>query len=49
MVSNLKVVINNKEIRKEKSTNFLGVILDSNLTRELHIQKSVTRLVPVYL
>jgi hypothetical protein len=37
LVSNLKVVISNKEIRKEKSTNFLGVILDSNLTSELHI------------
>jgi hypothetical protein len=37
LVSNLKVVINNKEIRKEKSTNFLPVIIDSNLTWELHI------------
>jgi hypothetical protein len=44
LVSNLKVVINNKEIRKEKSTNFLGVILDSNLTWELHIQKICNRI-----
>jgi hypothetical protein len=35
----LKVIINNKEIRKEKTTNFLDVILDSNLTWEIHTDK----------
>jgi hypothetical protein len=49
IVSNLKVVINNKEITEVKITNFLSVILDSNLTWELHTEKSVIRSVLVYL
>jgi hypothetical protein len=30
--SELSVVMKNKEIREENSTNFLGVIIDRNLT-----------------
>jgi hypothetical protein len=32
VVCNLMVVKNNKEIKEEHSTNFIGVILDNNLT-----------------
>jgi hypothetical protein len=39
IVSILKVVINNVEITEDKITNFLSVIVHSNLTWELHIER----------
>jgi hypothetical protein len=38
------VVIKNKEIREENSTNFLGVIIDRNLTWELQMDKMCSKI-----
>jgi hypothetical protein len=43
-VSELSVVIKNKEIREENSTKFLGVIIDRNLTWELQIDKICSKI-----
>jgi hypothetical protein len=37
VIFNLMVVRNNKEIKEEHSTNFLGVILHTNLGLEVHM------------
>jgi hypothetical protein len=42
--SELSVTIKNKEIKEENSTNFLGVIIDSNLTWELQIDKICSKI-----
>jgi hypothetical protein len=35
----LKLLIRNEEILNAKSTNFLGVIIDSNLRWEVHTER----------
>ena len=42
--SNLKILIKNREISNVKSTNFLGVVIDSTLSQELHIEKTCSRI-----
>jgi hypothetical protein len=36
--SNLKILVKNKEIQNVRSTNFLGVVIDSTLSWEAHIE-----------
>jgi hypothetical protein len=42
--SELSIVIKNKELREENSTNLLGVIIDRNLTWELQIDKICSKI-----
>jgi hypothetical protein len=47
--SNLKILIQNKEIVNVKSTNFLGVVIDSSLSWEEHIERTYSRISLTYL
>jgi hypothetical protein len=38
------VLIRNREIVNMKSTNFLGVLIDSNLSWEVHIERTCSRI-----
>jgi hypothetical protein len=42
--SELKILIKNKEIINPKSTNFLGVVIDSNLTWEVCVGRTCSRI-----
>jgi hypothetical protein len=42
--SNLKILVNNREISNVKSTDFLGVVIDSNLSWEIHIERTCSRI-----
>jgi hypothetical protein len=42
--SNLKILIKNSEEVKVKSTNFLGVVIDSTLSWEVHIERTCNRI-----
>jgi hypothetical protein len=42
--SELRILIKNREIVTVKSTNFLEVIIDSNLSWEVHIERTVSRI-----
>jgi hypothetical protein len=42
--SNLKILVKNKEISNVKSTDFLGVVIDSNLSWEIHIERTCSRI-----
>jgi hypothetical protein len=42
--SNLKILVKNREISNVKSTNFLGVVIDSNLSWEIHIERTCSRI-----
>jgi hypothetical protein len=42
--SNLKILVNNWEISNVKSTDFLGVVIDSNLSWETHIERTCSRI-----
>jgi hypothetical protein len=36
--SNLKILVQKREISNVKNTDFLGVVIDSNLSWEIHIE-----------
>jgi hypothetical protein len=42
--SELKILINTKEIVNPKSTNFLGVVIDNNLSWEVCVGRSCSRI-----
>jgi methionine aminopeptidase len=42
--SELKILIKNRDTVNVKSTNFLGVIIDSNLSWEVHIERTCSRI-----
>jgi hypothetical protein len=42
--SNLKILLKNREISNVKSTDFLGVVIDSNLSWEIHIERTCSKI-----
>jgi hypothetical protein len=42
--SKLKILINNREIVNVKKTNFIGVIIDGNLSWEVHVERTCSRI-----
>jgi hypothetical protein len=40
---NLKIPVKNREISNVKSTDFLGVVIDSNVSWEIHTEKTCSR------
>jgi hypothetical protein len=42
--SNLKILVKNREISNVKSTDFLGVVINSNLSWKIHIERTCSRI-----
>jgi hypothetical protein len=42
--SNLKILVKNREISNVKSTDFLGVVINSNLSWEIHIDRTCSKI-----
>jgi hypothetical protein len=47
--SNLKVLVKNREISNVKSTDFLGIVIDSNLSWEKHIDRTCSKVSGKYV
>jgi hypothetical protein len=46
--SSLKILVKNREISNVKSTDFVGVVIDSNFSWEIHIEEPVVELAVIY-
>jgi hypothetical protein len=42
--SNLKILVKSREITNVKSTDFLGVVIDSNFSWEIHIDRTCSKI-----